>query len=99
MRELQNNEVEMISGGWTASVNDTIEGAAWGLGDGLTTGIAIGGTATSSGGLGFGTLAQAVGGLLVGPLVGGIFGTLAGAIFGKDEVKATLAHYRENIHG
>ncbi|SFC02581.1 DUF5862 family protein [Pragia fontium] len=97
MRELQNNEVEMVSGAWTSGITDSIEGFLWGVGDGVTTGIALGGTATASGGLGFGTLAQAVGGLFVGPIVGGIFGGLAGLAFGKDEVKNTLAHYRENI--
>lgn len=97
MRELHDCEVEMIGGGWAPKFD--VEGFLWGLGDGITTGIAIGGTATSSGGLGFGTLAQAVGGLIVGPIVGGVFGALAGGFMGKEEAKNTLEHYRENIRG
>ncbi|WP_330982279.1 MULTISPECIES: hypothetical protein [Enterobacterales] len=97
MRELNSTEINAVNGGFTDSLASSLEGALYGFGDGLVSGIAIGGTATASGGLGFGVIAQAAG-AVIGAVVGGVYGTVAGFLYGKDEVKALCQSYRETIN-
>lgn len=90
MQVLDNHEVEAVAGG-------DLEGFIWGLGEGVTTGLALGGSVTAyGGGWGFGLIAQLVG-IIVGPIVGGAFGAVAGALTNKETVMGLAAHYRESI--
>ncbi|WP_330982280.1 MULTISPECIES: hypothetical protein [Enterobacterales] len=94
MRELNEVETSAVNGaGW---LDTAIAGAIYGFGDGMVSGIAIGGTATKSDGLGFGVIAQAAG-AVIGAVVGGAYGTVAGFLYGEDEVKALCKSYRETI--
>ncbi|QGH62023.1 DUF5862 family protein [Serratia proteamaculans] len=96
MRDLTSTEVEVVAGGWSPSISSSLEGAIYGAGDGLATGMAIGGTATKSNGLGLGVIAQAVG-TVVGGVVGLAWGGIGGLILGKDEVTSLIHDYKENF--
>ena len=99
MRELNEKEINEVNGGCitSGSLCDSISGALYGFGDGVATGIALGGSVTKSDGLGLGTIAQAVG-ACVGAVVGALWGTAAGFLYGKDEVAALCENYRETIN-
>jgi len=65
----------------------------WGIGEGLATGVTVGGSASRS--AVFGIIAQGVGAILggiIGPVVCGVMG----ALWGKDAVSAYAADFRAN---
>ncbi|GEM_PF-408215 len=98
MRELNVMEMNCISGaGWNdLSLEQRIEGALWGLGDGLVTGVAIGGKVSGSGGFIAGAVNQLVS-AIIGVVAGGICGFAGGFIWGREEIAATAKNYRETF--
>ncbi|QHM71149.1 hypothetical protein [Mixta intestinalis] len=96
MRELTQIESQQISGAVVASMDEALEGFIWGLGDGAMTGMSIAGKFGGAGGFIVGGIAQLVGYALT-PFIGGIIGGIGGAIFGRDMIADTLAHYRESV--
>ncbi|MDF3934566.1 DUF5862 family protein [Pseudomonas citronellolis] len=86
MQELTVEDIQQVAGG-------DLDGMLWGVGEGFTTGMAVGTAIGGRGGL-FAPVAQLVG-LFVGPVVGGIFGAFAGLLSNRETVQAYAAHYRE----
>ncbi|MTD38540.1 hypothetical protein GIX45_07860 [Erwinia sp. CPCC 100877] len=96
MRELNKNEVEMVSGAWSSSLCESLEGGLYGLGSGIATGMSLGGINTKSDGLGFGILAQ-LAGVIVGGITGAILGGVGGLAFGKTEISKWVDNYTSQI--
>ncbi|WP_313068543.1 hypothetical protein [Atlantibacter hermannii] len=96
MRELNQNEIAMVNGAWSKSLADSIEGALYGFGTAMTTGIALGAINTKSNGLGFGVIAQGVG-AVAGGVLGALVGGIGGFAFGKDGIGAIVDEYTARI--
>lgn len=96
MRELNQAEIAMVNGAWASSLGDAIEGAVYGLGAGLATGVALGGINTKSDGLGIGVIAQGVG-AVVGGVIGAVEGVVGGFLFGKDDITTFVNGYTDKI--
>lgn len=89
MRELSNIELSNVAGG-------DLAGAIFGLFDGASTGMSIGGKWGGAGGFGFGALSQLVG-LIVPTAMGGIFGFVTGAMSDTQTVSTILSDYRHSF--
>jgi len=96
MRDLSNTEIEVVAGGWSHSISDSLEGAILGGGEGLALGIGLGGGPMSKTDSLLSPLAQAVG-AVVGGVIGIAWGGLGGLVFGKDEIASKLDSYKENF--
>lgn len=98
MRELNLIEMQDVSGGawYDLSFAQRLEGALWGLGDGLITGVAIGGKVSGSGGFIAGAVNQLVS-AIIGVVAGGVAGTVGGFIWGRDMIAETAQNYRETF--
>ncbi|WP_034917882.1 hypothetical protein [Erwinia sp. 9145] len=86
MRNLSVVEVSAVSGG-------DLEGAIWGLFDGMATGMSIGGKWGGAGGFIVGGISQLFG-LIIPTIMGGIAGFAIGAITDVSTVAALIADYR-----
>lgn len=96
MRELNQSEIEMVNGAWASSLGDAIEGAVYGLGAGLCTGVAMGAINTKSDGLGFGVIARGVG-AVVGGVMGAVVGGVGGFLFGQEDIATFVDSFTSHI--
>lgn len=93
MRELNLDELTIVSGGQTLTQDDRLEGALWGFLDGAMTGVAVGGKVSGSGSLVTGAINQLVSAII--GLVGGAFvGALGGFMIGRDGIAERCKDYR-----
>lgn len=94
MRELNVMEMDVVSGGLT--MDQRWEGLIWGAGDGILTGVAIGGKVSGAGGFIAGAVNQLVS-AIIGIVGGGILGAAAGFMIGREGVAAVAQNYRETF--
>ncbi|MHA1002084.1 DUF5862 family protein [Leclercia pneumoniae] len=93
MRELNIMEMQVVSAAAALTADQRLEGAIWGIFDGISTGVAVGGKVSGAGGLVVGGINQAVT-AVIGVVCGALFGVVGGFMMGRDVIAETLHDYR-----
>lgn len=96
MRELNMMEMDLVSAGADLTAAQRVDGAVWGLLDGMITGVAIGGKVSGAGGFIAGAVNQLVS-AIIGVVGGGLFGAVGGYMLGREGIASSLQNYRETF--